>query len=91
MYLILRAGEDAWRRAELEEAEAGQLGAAAAMGQVGAWLARYAEFACAAWDIHMQGAGTFARDVEHLAFLEHEFGYPPARHELPQRERSDSN
>jgi hypothetical protein len=91
MSFILRAGMKSWQRAEMEEAEAGQLRVAAAMGSVAAWLERYADFAGQVWDVHVHPQGTFAREVEHLAFLEREYGYPPARREPPQRERSESD
>lgn len=92
MYVLLRQGEESWRQAELDEAEAGRLEVAAVMGKVGAWLGTYADYASSAWEVHADTAGTFARDVEHRDWLEAEYRhYPAGPLELPQREHSEHN
>jgi len=45
MFHVLRDGMETWKRAELREAEAGQMAAAAPMGSVRSWLSTYADYA----------------------------------------------
>ena len=53
---------------------------------------RAENYAFATWEMTACSRdGAFARDVEHLAFLEREYNGRPAPRELPQREQSENN
>ena len=91
MSAILRDAGESWRKEELAAADDGEIAIAAMYGRIGSWLDSYSSHALRTWEIHVHRDGTFVRDVEHLAFLEREYGGRPARRELPEGEHSGNS
>ena len=77
---LLRAEAARWRNSADQQINAH---AHAALTVVAGNLGEIADFAFGAFQLHINERGSFARDVEHLAFLEREYNARPARCELP--------